>query len=67
MSIMTEEQKLAHRKNPNVMPKIQGKTFRCTCKCNVFHHPEDYPKKGVMDDDYFECNACHTIYKAERY
>lgn len=35
----------------SIMVKVGGKSFRCSCACNVFHHPKDAP-------DLFECNAC---------
>ena len=43
----------------NVMPKINGKCFRCECGCNVFHHPTE-------DDLLFECNSCEEWYRGER-
>ena len=43
-------------KHESVMVKIGGKTFRCHCGCNVFHHPKDLP-------DVYECNACNTQYE----
>jgi hypothetical protein len=44
--------------NPKqVMPKVDGKSFRCTeCGCNVF--TEDAPLK-------FECNGCGVRYEGE--
>ena len=39
-----------------VMVKIGGKTFRCHCECNVFHHPKERP-------DVYECNACGEWYE----
>ena len=33
------------------MPKVDGKFFRCSCGCNVFH-------KRIGDDDRYICNAC---------
>lgn len=42
----------------SVMPKVNGKPFRCHCGCNVFHHPPEKP-------EVFECNACEEWYTGE--
>ena len=41
---------------PNVMPRVNGKSFRCDCGCNVFK--EISPKK-------FKCNSCSSIWSGE--
>jgi len=56
---MTKEQIKKHEKNPNILLKVNGKSFRCHCGCNVFHHNEEY------DTDIFECNSCHEIYSSK--
>lgn len=43
----------------NVMAMINGKSFRCSCGCNVFHHPEP------NDKTVYECNACEAWYRGE--
>lgn len=50
-------------KNPdgsieNFMPKVNGKSFRCNCGCNVFHKPDD------KDPDLYECNACGAWFES---
>lgn len=37
--------------------KVQGKSFRCECGCNVF-------RKLIFRLAY-KCNACEAIYEAE--
>lgn len=44
-------------RNPNVMVKVEGSSFRCECGCNVFHHGER--------DDIYICNACEARYIGE--
>lgn len=41
---------------PNVMVKIDGKTFRCECGANVFHKDED----GL-----YVCNGCSLVYEGK--
>lgn len=43
---------------PDVMVKVDGKPFRCTCGGNVFRHP-----KGRTD--IFICNSCGEAYLGE--
>jgi len=44
--------------NEDVMIKIEGKSFRCECGCNVFkHNPRNINK--------FICNSCGTTYTGE--
>lgn len=42
----------------DVMVKISGKSFRCSCGCNVFRHFEGDPK-------LYQCNACEVLYRGE--
>lgn len=42
-----------------VMVRIDGKSFRCQCGCNVFHHPD--PKQPNL----YECNACEERFRGE--
>ena len=37
------------------MPKVNGKTFRCPCGCNVFHKEED--------PNIYICNSCNAKYE----
>ena len=57
MAKMTDEQIKEHEKNPNILLKVDGKPFRCSCGCNVFHHEDD--------DSIFICNLCETNYISE--
>lgn len=43
----------------NVMVKIDGKSFRCACGCNVFHHPEP------ADRSLYQCNGCGERFRGE--
>ena len=43
---------------PDVMPMIDGKSFRCECGANVFRHPPGEPLIYV-------CNACRARYRGE--
>lgn len=40
----------------NVIVKIEGKSFRCPCGCNVF---------GKYDSGLFECNSCNERYESD--
>lgn len=41
----------------SIMIRERGadRSFRCSCGCNVFHHPEERT-------DRYECNACGAWY-----
>lgn len=43
---------------PDVIIKIEGKTFRCECQCNVF-------RKSINDESKYRCNSCRAIYTGE--
>lgn len=43
----------------NFTPRIDGKMFRCSCGCNVFHKP------NKKDLDLYKCNGCGTLYESE--
>jgi len=58
MRLMTPEEMEREKANPNCLLKVEGKPFRCSCGCNVFHHPTN-------DADLYECNACGTQYEAD--
>ncbi len=48
--------------NP-IMVKIDGKSFRCGCGCNIFRHPESTKGLESYKKQYiYECNACETLY-----
>lgn len=38
--------------------KIEGKSFKCNCGCNLFHH--EYEDKNI-----YTCNACSQEYQGE--
>lgn len=46
------------RVTPDSMVKINGKSFRCHCDCNVFHRYTD-------SENVYICNSCDEVYKAE--
>lgn len=39
--------------------RIGGKSHRCSCGCNVFHHPD------ASRLDLYECNGCGQQFEAE--
>lgn len=41
----------------DIMLRVAGKRFRCSCGCNVFQHPEGEP-------DIYRCNSCNKEYEA---
>ncbi len=43
-----------------VMVRIDGKTFRCTCGCNVFRKPDP------TDAKLFVCNSCGARFRGEK-
>ena len=56
---MTEPVRLPSGKIENFIVKTEGKSFRCTCGCNVFHKPDkERPNR-------YECNACGILYEGE--
>lgn len=42
----------------DIILRVAGKRFRCSCGCNVFQHPEGEPT-------VYRCNACGTQYEGE--
>lgn len=42
----------------DIMPMIDGRSFRCDCGANVFRHPEGEPL-------VFVCNSCQTRFRGE--
>jgi|WetSurMetagenome_2_1015567.scaffolds.fasta_scaffold783693_2 hypothetical protein len=59
MKQMTDEEIKEHERNPNILIKIKGKTYRCPyCNCNVFHHPG-------TDKEEFACNSCQSLVYGE--
>ena len=56
MRKMSDAEILKHKENPNILLKVGGKSFRCDCGCNVFHHIDDW-------DEYY-CNSCGTGYES---
>ena len=42
--------------NEQVMPKVSGKRFRCSCGCNVF---------TKYETGRYRCNSCRTCYESE--
>lgn len=43
----------------NFTLKVAGKPFRCACKCNVFHKPDN------QDLNLYACNACGQEFESE--
>ncbi len=43
----------------DIIPKIDGKTQRCECGCNVFRYTDERKVK-------LRCNACKALYSVER-
>lgn len=43
----------------NVMVMIEGKSFICDCRCNVFHRPK--PDDKLL----YECNSCGERYRGK--
>lgn len=41
-----------------VMPRVNGKPFRCHCECNVFHK-----EPCVEHGEEYVCNACGQRYE----
>lgn len=41
----------------NFTVSINGKNFKCSCGCNVFHKPDDTKL------ELYQCNACGTQYQ----
>ena len=63
--ILLEEPKEAHN-SAGVMVYLNGKNkpaFKCTCGCNVFHHPDMGTKEETLRT--YDCNACDTRYIGE--
>lgn len=53
-------------KHNNVMVYLNGKdkpAFKCSCGCNVFHHPTGTPEE--KSHQTYICNACDTQYVGE--
>lgn len=42
-----------------IVLKVAGKSFRCRCGANCFHHPD---KENL---DLYTCNSCGTSYEAK--
>lgn len=43
----------------NFTVKLAGKSYRCTCGCNVFHKPD----KTRLD--IYRCNSCGETFETE--
>jgi hypothetical protein len=43
----------------NFTLRIQGKSQRCSCGCNVFHKPDK------TRPDIFRCNSCGETFETE--
>lgn len=43
----------------NFTLKLEGKPYRCSCLCNVFHKPDD------TNLSIYKCNACGTEFSCE--
>lgn len=42
----------------DIMPMIDGKSFRCSCGCNVF-------RRLKYNKNKYKCNSCEVIYIGE--
>jgi|JI9StandDraft_1071089.scaffolds.fasta_scaffold511701_2 hypothetical protein len=50
--------RLANGDLHNFTLRIEGKSYRCECRCNVFHTPDERRL------DLYECNGCGTRFEA---
>lgn len=52
----------------NVMLKIKGKHFRCSCGCNVFgdYVNDKMSKLLYKGEAMYKCNACGEIYAGDK-
>jgi len=48
----------ANEQPRNILLKVAGKSFRCSCGCNIFQ------KLDPDNENEYTCNACHATYKA---
>ena len=46
------------RKASNILLKVAGKSFRCSCGCNIFQ------KLDPDNENEYTCNACHATYES---
>jgi hypothetical protein len=53
----TDELKLDDEGREQVMPKVNGVSFRCRCGCNVF---------TKVDELRYSCNGCEALYLGEK-
>lgn len=63
--ILLEEPKEVHN-STGVVVYLNGKdkpAFKCSCGCNVFHHPDMGTKEETLRT--YDCNACGTRYTGE--
>ena len=51
---------------PEIMPRVNGKSFYCDCGCNVFRHPIEIAMEGVAPENTFICNSCHQAYEGKK-
>lgn len=56
---MSESNRTTEQRAEDVIVKIDGKSFRCACGANVFHHPNG------DDKSIYKCNACGEMYRGE--
>lgn len=42
----------------DIMPKLNGETYRCECGCNVYRYNKEKTK--------LKCNSCNAVYSIER-
>jgi hypothetical protein len=49
---------------PDFMPKVNGKSFKCDCGCNVFKKGPRRPHHKKNEEQYI-CNSCGSEYIGE--
>lgn len=48
----------ANEQPRNILLKVAGKSFRCSCGCNIFQ------KLDPDNENEYTCNACHATYES---
>lgn len=56
LELLRKERKIGF--TSDIMMEVEGKSFRCACGSNVFHHPLEAPEK-------YQCNGCGTFWTGE--
>lgn len=56
LELIRKERKIGF--TSDIMVEVEGKSFRCDCGSNVFHHPLEVPEK-------YRCNGCGSPWTGE--